>query len=158
MTRFSAETRAEAVVAASRADIWAALTDPALVAELTPFVKSIREDGDHWLWQLSGIKVLGVGIAPAFTERMSYDEPTRIEFRHDPPAGTTERSAVEGWYSLEEVEAGTRLVTSLQITLDLPLPKASGRAVKATMNKVIDQMGERFSANLLAHLGADEVG
>jgi carbon monoxide dehydrogenase subunit G len=158
MTRFSAETRAEAVVAASRADIWAALTDPALVAELTPFVKSIREDGDHWLWQLSGIKVLGVGVAPAFTEKMSYDEPSRIEFRHDPPAGTNERSAVEGWYSLEEVEAGTRLVTSLEITLDLPLPKASGRAVRATMNKVIDQMGERFSTNLLAHLGADEVG
>ena len=33
MPRFSADTRAEAVVAAPRADIWAALTDPALVAD-----------------------------------------------------------------------------------------------------------------------------
>ena len=157
MTRFSADTRAEAIVAAPRAEIWAALTDPALVAELTPFVRRITEDGDHWRWEMSGLTVLGVGVAPAFTELMTYDEPRRIEFRHDPPDGATERSAVEGWYELEEVEAGTRLVTSLEITLDLPLPKVSGKAVRATMNTVIDQMGDRFSKNLLAHLGADEV-
>ena len=157
MPRFSADTRAEAVVAAPRADIWAALTDPALVADLTPFVRRITEDGDHWRWEMSGLSVLGVGISPAFTERMTYDEPHRIEFRHDPPDGVTERSAVEGWYSLEEADAGTRLVTALEITLDLPLPRAYGRAVRGTMRKVIDEMGDRFSRNLLEHLGADEV-
>ncbi len=157
MTRFSAETRAEAVVGASRADIWAALTDPDLVGEMTPFVRSIKADGDRWRWKLSGLKVLGVGIAPSFTELMSYDEPERIEFRHDPPSGANEKAGVSGWYELSEVADGTRLVTSLEITLDLPLPRASGRAVKAAMNGVIAQMGERFSKNLLAHLGAEEV-
>ncbi|HEY0952757.1 CoxG family protein [Nocardioides sp.] len=157
MTTFSADTRAEAVVDAPRARIWAALTDPALVADLTPFVSTIREDGDHWRWQLAGLKVLGVGVAPAFTERMTYVEPERIEFHHDPPPGATERSSVEGWYSLTEHEAGTRLVTALEITLDLPLPRVSGPAVRATMSGVIDQMGERFSRNLLAHLGARQV-
>jgi carbon monoxide dehydrogenase subunit G len=157
MTRFSAETRAEAVVAAARADIWAALTDPVLVGELTPFVRRIHADGEHWLWEMSGLKVLGIGVAPTFTERMVFEEPERIEFHHDPPAGKTERSAVEGWYELTETGTGTRLVTSLEIVLDLPLPRASGRAVRATMNGVITQMGERFSTNLLAHLGADEV-
>ena len=157
MARFSADTRAQAVVAAPRSEIWAALTDPALVAEMTPFVRRITADGDHWRWEMSGLSVLGVGVSPAFTEKMSYDEPERIEFRHDPPPGANERSAVEGWYQLEEVESGTRLTTALEITLDLPLPKVSGRAVRATMNTVIDQMGERFSKNLLAHLGAEEV-
>ena len=157
MTRFSAETRADAVVTAPRADIWAALTDPALVAELTPFVRSITADGAHWRWELSGLKVLGVGVAPTFTELMVLDEPERIEFRHDPPDGDSERSGVEGWYALSEVDEGTRLVTSLEITLDLPLPRASSRAVKAAMGKVVDQMGERFSKGLLAHLDAEEV-
>jgi carbon monoxide dehydrogenase subunit G len=157
MTRFSADTRAEAVVTAPRAEIWAALTDPSLVAELTPFVKSITADGEHWHWQLSGLKVLGVGIAPAFTELMVLDEPERIEFRHDPPDGDSERSGVEGWYALTEVDEGTRLVTSLEITLDLPLPRASSRAVKSAMGKVVEQMGERFSKGLLAHLDAEEV-
>ena len=157
MTRFSADTKAEAVVTAQRAAIWAALTDPALVAELTPFVRRITEDGDHWRWELSGLKVLGVGVEPAFTELMTYDEPERIEFRHDPPDGERERSGVEGWYELTEVDEGTRLVTSLEITLDLPLPRASSRAVKAAMGKVVDQMGERFSKGLLAHLDAEEV-
>ena len=156
MTRFSADTKAEAVVTAPRAEIWAALTDPALVAELTPFVRRITEDGDHWRWELSGLKVLGVGVEPAFTELMTYEEPERIEFRHDPPDGERERSGVEGWYELTEVDEGTRLVTSLEITLDLPLPRASSRAVKAAMGRVIDQMGERFSRNLLTHLEAKE--
>jgi len=156
MTRFSAETRADAVVTAPRADIWAALTDPALVAELTPFVRRITADGAHWRWELSGLKVLGVGVAPTFTELMVLDEPQRIEFRHDPPDGDSERSGVEGWYALSEVDEGTRLVTSLEITLDLPLPRASSRAVKAAMGRVIDQMGDRFSKNLLAHLDATE--
>jgi carbon monoxide dehydrogenase subunit G len=157
MTRFSADTQAEAVVTASRAEVWDALTDPALVAELTPFVRRITADGDHWHWELSGLKVLGVGVAPAFTELMVLDEPKRIEFRHDPPVGETERSGVQGWYALIEVDEGTRLVTALEINLDLPLPRASSRAVKAAMSRVIDQMGERFSKNLLAHLDAAEV-
>jgi carbon monoxide dehydrogenase subunit G len=157
MTRFSADTQGDAVVSASRADIWAALTDPALVAEMTPFVRSITADGDHWRWDLTGLKVLGIGVAPSFTELMVLDEPERIEFRHDPPDGASERSGVEGWYALSEDEAGTRLMTSMEITLDLPLPRASGRAVRATMKGVIDQMGERFSKNLLAHLDAAEV-
>ena len=157
MTRFSAHTRAGAVVAAPREQIWTALTDPALVAELTPFVRTIEASGEHWRWQMGGLKVLGVGVAPAFTERMTFDEPSRIEFRHDPPDGTTERSAVEGWYELTEVDEGTRLGTSLEITLDLPLPRAASSAVQATMCRVIDQMGERFSRNLLAHLDAEEV-
>jgi carbon monoxide dehydrogenase subunit G len=156
MTRFSADTRAEALVAVPRAEIWAALTDPALVAELTPFVRRISAEGKHWHWELSGLKVLGVGVAPVFTELMVLDEPQRIEFRHDPPDGAPERAGVEGWYTLTEADEGTRLVTSLEITLDLPLPRASGRAVTAAMSRVIDQMGDRFSKNLLTHLGAEQ--
>ena len=163
MTRFAAGTRAEAVVDAPRAAVWAALTDPDVVARLTPFVRRIVADGDgaqgaeRWRWEMSGLTVLGIGIAPTFTERMTYDEPARIEFRHDPPAAESERSAVEGWYRLEEVGAGTRLTTSMEITVDLPLPRVSAGAVRAAMGRVIDQMGERFSRNLLAHLGAEEV-
>ena len=157
MTRFTAGTQASAVIDAPRERVWEALVDPQVVAVLTPFVTTIRAKGDHWRWEMTGLKVAGLGIAPAFTEKMTYDEPSRIEFRHDPPAGATERSAVEGWYALAEHEAGTRLDTSMEITLDLPLPRMAGGAVRSTMCRVIDQMGERFSKNLLAHLGAREV-
>jgi carbon monoxide dehydrogenase subunit G len=169
VSRFSAGTRAEAVVDAPRAEVWAALTDPDVVARLTPFVRRIVATGgggsgagggrgELWRWEMTGLKVLGIGIAPTFTERMTYDEPERIEFRHDPPAGDVERSAVAGWYRLEEVDGGTRLTTSMEITVDLPLPRVSAGAVRAAMCRVIDQMGERFSRNLLDHLGAREVG
>jgi carbon monoxide dehydrogenase subunit G len=156
MTSFSASTRAEAVVLADRQAIWDALVDPVLMARLTPFLRNITADGDHWLWEMTGLNVLGLKVAPAFTERMVLTEPDRIEFRHDPPAGQTERAGVEGWYALSPTEGGTELVTQLEITLDLPLPKASGRAVRATMGKVIETMGDRFSQRLLEHLGAEE--
>jgi carbon monoxide dehydrogenase subunit G len=157
MARFSADTHAVAVITASRDQVWEVLTDPALIARMTPFARTITADGEHWRWELSGLKVLGVGVAPAFTERMTYDEPRRIDFRHDPPAGGTERAGVEGWYALEEVADGTRLETSMQVCVDLPLPRAAGGAVRRAMTAVLDQMGDRFSANLLAHLDARQV-
>jgi carbon monoxide dehydrogenase subunit G len=156
MSSFSAKTHAEAVVLAPQQEIWDALVDPVLMARFTPFLKSITADGDLWRWQLSGLNVLGAKVAPAFTERMVFREPHRIEFRHDPPAGTTEQAGVAGWYALTPTRDGTELVTELEITLDLPLPKASGPAVRAAMRKVIDRMGDRFSENLLEHLGVEE--
>ena len=153
MSSFSAKTRAEAVVLAPQQDIWDALVDPVLMARFTPFLESITADGDHWRWQLSGLNVLGAKVAPAFTERMVFQEPDRIEFRHDPPDGTTEQAGVAGWYSLTPTHDGTELVTELEITLDLPLPKASGPAVRAAMRKVIDTHGRPVLENLLAHLG-----
>ena len=160
MATFRAHTHAEAVVLAPQQEIWAALVDPGLMAELTPFLRSITADGDHWHWQMSGFHVLGVTVAPSFTERMVFREPDRIEFHHDPPAGTKERSGVEGWYDLSPVPetegGGTFLATDLTISLELPLPRLSGPAVRATMSKVIDTMGDRFSQNLLDHLGAAE--
>jgi carbon monoxide dehydrogenase subunit G len=162
MASFSASTRAEAVVLAPQRAIWDVLVDPELMARFTPFLKQITADGDHWRWEMSGLDVLGVKVAPAFTERMVFTEPDRIEFRHDPPAGAKEKAGVEGWYRLTPVDSGdttgpvTELVTELQITLDLPLPRVAGGAVRATMRKVIDTMGDRFSQNLLEHLGAEE--
>src|SRR4051794_29305291 len=158
MPSFSAGTRAEAVVLAPQQAIWDALVDPELMARLTPFLKRIRADGDVWRWEMSGLDVVGVRVAPAFTERMVFTEPDRIEFHHDPPEGAREKAGVEGWYSLTPAADGdgTTLVTELEITLDLPFPRASGRAVRAAMRRVIETMGNRFSANLLDHLGADE--
>ncbi|MBF4163670.1 SRPBCC family protein [Nocardioides acrostichi] len=157
MTRFSAKTDATAIITASREEVWALLEDPDAIASMTPFVKGITSEGEHWTWQLGGLEVLGKSVSPSFTEKMTFTEPERIEFTHDPPPGQTERSSVEGWYHLEEHERGCTLSTSLEITLDLPLPKLSSKAVTATMRGVVDKMGDRFSANLLDRLGAEEV-
>jgi hypothetical protein len=160
MTSFSARTHAEAVVLAHQEQIWSVLVDPGLMAQFTPFLENITADGDHWVWELTGLNVLGVKVAPAFTERMVFTEPDRIDFHHDPPAGETEKAGVEGWYALTPTDSpdgpATRLVTDLEITVDLPLPKASGPAVRAMMRKVIDTMGDRFSQRLLDHLGAED--
>ncbi len=153
MRTFSAQTSAEAIVPHPPEAIWAVLIDPDLVGRFTPFVKKITADGDHWIWELSGIKVLGAGFAPVFTERMTLEEPKRIEFRHEPAEGVTERAGVHGWYDLEDRgDDGTRLATSLEICVELPLPRAAGPAVRGTMQGVMATMGARFSKNLLRHL------
>lgn len=160
MARFTAGTTAEAVVLAPRQAIWDALTDPELVARLTPLLRRITADGDRWTWEMTGVDVLGVKVAPTFTEQMSYRDLERIDFSHAPPPGVTERAGVEGWYQLRDVPesdgGGTHLATSLEITLDLPLPRIASPAVTSAMRGVIGQMGERFSRNLLAHLGAEQ--
>ena len=155
MGTFTASTTAQAVVAAPRQRIWDTLVDPAVVAGLTPFVRSITAHGGHWTWELSGLEVAGIKVAPRFTERMVLREPERIEFHHDPPAGAEERAGVEGWYALAEApgDAGrTSLGISLSAVLELPLPRLAAPAVTAAMKAVMATMGSRFSANLLRHL------
>ena len=143
-----------------RERVWAALTDPSLVAAFTPFICTITVQGeDHWIWHLSGLQVLGKGFSATFTERMTLEDGKRIEFTHDPPRGAKERAGVHGWYALSDVDGradAVRLETSLDICVDLPLPKLSGPAVRTAMKGVMATMGDRFSKNLLDHLGAKQ--
>jgi carbon monoxide dehydrogenase subunit G len=153
VNRFTARTTASAVVAAERQAIWDALVDPRLIAQMTPFVRSIVAEDDRWFWQMSGLEVLGIGITPAFTEKMTFTDLEHIEFAHEPPAGATERTGVNGWYRLADDEGGTLLRTSLEVVVALPLPRLSSPAVTAAMKGVMATMGDRFSKNLLDHLG-----
>ena len=60
---------------------------------------------------------------------------------------------MHGWYDLADLgDAGTRLATSLEICVELPLPRAAGPAVRTAMKGVMATMGDRFSKNLLRHL------
>ena len=153
MTRFNARDRSTEVVKAERKAVWAALTDPELLPQLTPYLHSIDVDGDRWRWNMARIPVLGISVAPSFTEKMTFDEPSRIGFTHDPESAQ-EKAGVEGTYQLEEVEGGTRLSIDIDICVDLPLPGLSRSAVQGAMRGVIGVMGRRFAANLLRHLGA----
>lgn len=131
------------------------LVDPDTLARLTPLVRSITDDGrGNWHWKLSGIDVLGTSLSPSFTVAMDFTERERIDFTPAPPPGRPERAAVTGWYVLGDVAGSgrTHLATSLEITVDLPLPRLSRRAVEASMQRVVDAMGTSFSRNLLAHL------
>ena len=159
MTRFSSSSQTSAVVQAELAEIWAALTDPTLLPRLTPFLESVEvtsdEHGHLWHWQLTRIPVLGVSVVPAFTERMTFEAPHRIDFTHAPPPGAQERAGVEGCYRLKEGDAGTMLSISLSVSVELPLSKLAAPAVGLAMKGIIATMGVRFSANLVRHLGLD---
>lgn len=126
------------------------------MARLTPLVRSITDDGHgRWRWQLSGIDVLGSSLSPCFTVKMDFVENERIDFAPEPPSGAHERAAVTGWYVLSDppnARSGTRLRTSLEISLELPLPRLSRPAVESAMRRVVDGMGAQFSRNLLKEL------
>jgi carbon monoxide dehydrogenase subunit G len=155
MNRFSATTKSEAVVAAPRADIWAVLTDPDRLVELTPLLRQIDVDGDRWRWHLVTIAALGVSIKPAFTELMRFDDQRRIDFSHEPPPGVTERQGADGYYVLSDAPGGTHLAISLRLQVELPLPRLSAAAVNRVIAATLQRMGDRFSANLLRELGVE---
>ncbi|MBC3192071.1 hypothetical protein H7X46_13445 [Pseudonocardia sp. C8] len=146
--------------------MWRALTDPALLPRLTPLLNRIEassEGGDtFWRWHLVRLAVLGVGIKPVFTERMTFTEGKRIEFTHAPPEGVTEWAGAEGYYALDDAEAAgdgtpaTRLEIALTLDVDLPLSRLAAPVVTRTMRTTMDRTGDRFAANLLRHLDARE--
>ncbi len=134
MSTFRSRNQSTADVPADRDAIWQILTDPDRLAALTPLVASIDADGDAWCWKLGGISALGVTVAPAFTERMTFTDRERIEFRHDPPAGSDQKSGAEGVYTLADAPGGgTRLSVDITITAEVPLPKVAKRAVEKVM-------------------------
>jgi carbon monoxide dehydrogenase subunit G len=156
MRVFSATNNSEAVVAAPRSEIWAVLTDPVMLPKLTPLLTRIDADGDRWRWHLIRLSVLGVGVGHQFTERMTFDEGRRIDYVHEPPPGAVERTGAEGWYELTDQKDGTHLAISLTLNVELPLPRASKSLVERVMAETIQRTGDRFSVNLLNHLGVPQ--
>ncbi|HEX2575035.1 MAG TPA: SRPBCC family protein [Aquihabitans sp.] len=155
MASFSSRNQSTAVVPARRSAIWAVLSDPEALAELTPLVKGITADGDLWCWQLGGISALGVSVSPSFTERMNFVEGQRIEFTPDPPFGE-QRAGAEGTYLLSDADDGaTRLAIDITITAELPLPRMARGAVEKVMASTMARTGDRFARNLYARLGLD---
>ncbi len=159
MTHFSVSTASTATVAADRQRVWAALTDPDLVVRLTPYLSRIDAAEDlgetRWTWHLVRIPLLGSMVSPSFTEVMTFDEPSRIDFVHD-PGRADEKAGVDGRYVLKEAGQDTDLSIELSITVELPIPKVAGPAVHAAMRAVIATMGSRFSHNLVRHLATQD--
>ena len=142
------------------------ITDPRLLPKLTPLLNRIdtASSGEDvlWRWHLVQLAVLGVGIKPVFTERMTFTEGKRIEFTHAPPAGVTEWAGAEGFYALTDAEPApdgspaTHLEISLTLDVDMPLSRLAAPVVTRTMRATMDMTGDRFAANLLRHLNARE--
>lgn len=152
MNRFRARNKSDATLRSSPDQVWDVLTDPVLLTKLTPYLKRIDVDGKHWTWNLTHIPVMSATVAPVFTEVMTFDEPTRITFEHDPER-PDERTGVEGEYLLRPDGTGTRVAIDLEIWCDLPLPRVSRIAVETVMHGVVAAMGRRFASNMLRHLG-----
>lgn len=153
MARFSSTNHSTAVVATERERLWAVLTDPNLLAELTPLVRTIDADGDIWVWHLAGIHGLGMEVAPIFTETMVFEPMTQFTYSHTPPPGRRERAGAAGWYQLADAPTGTHLEIEITIHVELPLPRMSAPAVERIMSESMTRAGDAFARNLLAHLG-----
>lgn len=156
MTCFRSRNQSQGDVPAPRQAVWEVLTDPQALTEMTPLLRGITVDGDRWCWQMAGIRALGVEVAPSFTERMRFDAPGRIEFRHEPPAGAVERAGADGVYELTELGPDrTHLSIDLTLSVELPLPKLSRRAVERVMTSTMARTGDVFAQRLAHRLGVD---
>ena len=135
--------------------MWRVLTDPAVLAALTPLVHSIEPEGEQWRWTLIGIDGLGIRAQPSFTEHMAFVDDREIVFTPAPPPDQTERAAVEGSYRLDPATGGCTVSIDLTVRVDLPLPGLARRSVETIMTSTMRTTGQRFAANLYEHLGLD---
>ena len=99
------------------------------MARITPFVKSITADGDHWLWEMTRPGGAGRRRRPGVhrADDLHRAGPHRVPPR---PAGRDDRRgpACDGWYDLaDDRRAARTLATSLEIALELPLPAGRRR-------------------------------
>jgi carbon monoxide dehydrogenase subunit G len=156
LATFSARNVSEAVVPVAPAAIWRLLADARELTALTPLVRRIDVAGETWVWHLAGIAALGVSVEPSFTESMIFDEARSITFEHRPPDGVSERAGARGRYELHDLGDGrTRLFIDITLCVELPLPRASRRAVERVMATTMQRTGDRFGVNLYRRLGVD---
>lgn len=153
MHRFSATTESAAFVAADRAVIWEALTDPVVLTALTPLLRHIEVQDDVWRWELARFAVLGLAVDATFTERMQFTPSRRIDFDHEPASGVVEHAGADGWYALDAAAGGTYLAINLTLHFDLPLSRLAAPAVQRVMRTAMDRTGGAFGRNLERHLG-----
>lgn len=148
MNRFATSIEKVAEIPYAQSAIWALVSDPDQVADMTPFLRDIRVvDSGTWVWELHGIPYPGGEFAAHFTEAMSLEEPTRIDFQHSPSG--RELAGADGWYSLEALApARTRLAIGLSVHAMLPAPAWANKVIEPAMHAVLQQMGNRFAANL----------
>ena len=154
MATFSTSNRSAATVTADVEAVWDVLTDPALVARLTPFLQRVRRGG----------RALGLAAdegarcsARASRSRSASgwtSTPHRIDFTHDPAPGADEAAGVVGWYALALVRMGRTSRRRWRSPSTSPSPVSSGPPSITAMKGVVALMGQRFSHNLLSHLGA----
>lgn len=152
MATFARTRRDTADVPHPLAAVWELLVDPDAIARLTPLVSAIDVDGQgRWVWSLQRVPVPGRRLDLTMTEEMTFTPQRRIEFTHAPLEDGV-RAGADGFYALEPAEEGTRLGIELTVTARLPLPALARPAVEAAMQQVLNQMGNRFAANMLREL------
>jgi carbon monoxide dehydrogenase subunit G len=153
LNSFTATRRDVATVRSSVDEVWALLVQPEVLVRHTPFLHAIEDLGDgRWRWQVGGIRYPGGTFTAGFTERMAFEPPRRILFRHEPASGW-ELAGADGEYELTPVGTGSRLEIEVAVTVRVPAPKPAGRLVRTAMEVVIGQMGRAFAAGLLRDLG-----
>jgi len=156
VTDFRSRNRSVAMVPVAPEQVWDVLTDPPLLAALTPLIDRISARGDLWAWTLAGISGLGLEVTPTFTERMTFVPISRIDYRHEPPPGKNERAGVDGTYQITRVgENESKLAIDLELRIDLPIPGVGRRAVERIMATTMGRTGDAFARNLYRHLGID---
>ena len=156
MPAFRSRNRSISVVPVPPEQIWDALTDPGLLAELTPLVDRVEAKGDRWAWTLAGISGLGIEVAPTFTERMTFVPISRIDYVHEPPPGRSERAGVDGTYMITKVDDGSsKLAIDLTLCVELPLPGFGRSLIEGIMARTMARTGDAFARNLYRHFDLD---
>lgn len=162
---FGEAIAADAQVPGTVEEVYALLRDADFVGRSAPFIRRITPLADDvWWWEVGGIRHPGGTFAAGFTQRMTFDPPHEIAFRHDPGAleGTAQRqgrreaelAGAEGVFRLTPLDPdgagdGVRVELEMRIQATVPAPASGAPVVEAAMRAVLTRMRDRFTAALV---------
>lgn len=136
--------------------VYDVVRDPDFVARSAPFVRRITPLADDvWRWEIGGIRYPGGTFTAGFTQRMTFDPPHEIAFRHDPHAGDAgpgsrrghqELAGAEGLFRTTGAERAdhVRLELEMRVEARVPAPRAAAAVVEGAIGAVLAVIRDRF--------------
>ncbi|QIK66000.1 hypothetical protein G7072_06290 [Nocardioides sp. HDW12B] len=157
LNSFTGRLHAEADVDGTCEDVYAVVSRPEFISRSTPFVRDVVDIGDdRWRWDIAGIRYPGGTFTAALTEKVTFEPPHRIAFRHDPDG--TELAGTEGAFTLTPARDRTggservHLAIEVDVTARVPAPRRAAPVVEAAMHVVMGLMRDRFVRAVTAEL------
>lgn len=103
----------------------------------------------RWRWTLQRVSAAGYEVRPEFTVRVLREAPERVRLVHDDTDGSgAPATSTTGEVALDAEEGGTRVSFTLQLSLELDVPRLLAPVIRQVLRTNLEQVADHFLTEL----------